>query len=43
MQYSAGLDVVLGPGSLLYTDFVAQGGGATKVLNEWRVGFAASF
>lgn len=43
MLYSAGVDVLLAPHALLYTDFTAQGGGDTKVLNEWRVGLSVSF
>lgn len=43
MLYSAGVDMLLGPRALLYTDFTAQGGGVTKVLNEWRVGLSVSF
>ena len=43
MLYSAGLDVVLGPRALLYTDVTAQGGGTTKVLSEWQVGLSVSF
>ena len=43
MLYSAGVDVLFGPRALLYTDFTAQGGGDTKVLNEWRVGLSVSF
>jgi len=41
--YSAGIDVLLGPRALLYTDFTAQGGGSTKVHNEWRAGLSVSF
>ncbi|MEO6993072.1 MAG: autotransporter domain-containing protein [Lacunisphaera sp.] len=36
--YSAGLDFVLGPRALLYTDVSAQNGGATKVVSEWLIG-----
>ncbi len=43
MLYSAGVDVLIGPHALLYTEFTAQGGGVTKVLNEWRVGLSVSF
>jgi len=43
MLYSAGVDLVLGSRALLYTDFTAQGGGDTKVLNEWRVGLSVSY
>lgn len=41
--YSAGLDVVLGPRALLYTDVSAQSGGSTKVVSEWRVGASINF
>ncbi|MES1194883.1 MAG: autotransporter outer membrane beta-barrel domain-containing protein, partial [Opitutus sp.] len=41
--YSAGVDLVLGPSALLYTDVTAESGGVTKVLNEWRVGVAVLF
>ncbi len=43
MLYSAGVDLVLGSRALLYTDFTAQGGGDTKVLNQWLVGLSVSF
>ncbi len=43
MQYSAGLDFVLGPRALLYTDFAAQSGGDTRVVNEWQAGLSVSF
>jgi len=43
MLYSAGVDVLLAPRALLYTEFTAQGGGDTKVLQEWRVGLSVSF
>jgi outer membrane autotransporter protein len=41
--YSAGLDFVLGPRALLYTDVSAQTGGTTKVLNEWTAGLSINF
>ncbi len=41
--YSAGLDVVLGPRALLYTDVSAQNGGTTKVVSEWRIGASINF
>ena len=43
MQYAAGLDLALAPRALLYTDFTAQGGGDSKVLNEWRVGLSVRY
>ena len=43
MLYSAGVDLVLGPAALLYTEFSAQSGGDTKVLNEWRVGLSVRY
>lgn len=43
MLYSAGVDLVLGAAALLYTDFSAQSGGTTKVLDEWRVGLAVRY
>ncbi len=41
--YSAGLDVVINPRALLYTDVSVQGGGTTKVISEWRVGASINF
>lgn len=41
--YGVGVDVVLGPRALLYTDLSAQSGGHTKVLSEWRAGLAVKF
>lgn len=41
--YSAGLDVVLGPRALVYTDVSAQSGDHTKVLTEWRVGLSVRY
>ncbi len=41
--YSAGLDLLLSPSTLLYTSVSAQGGGTTKVLSEWRAGVSLSF
>ena len=43
LLYSAGVDLVLGPSALLYTDVSAQSGGTTKVLTEWRAGVAIRF
>ena len=40
---SAGLDFVLGPRAVLYTDFAAQSGGIMKFLSDWRVGVAVKF
>jgi hypothetical protein len=40
---SAGLDLMLGPSSLLYADVTTQSGGITKILSEWRVGLAVRF
>ncbi|MFI5337423.1 MAG: autotransporter domain-containing protein, partial [Opitutales bacterium] len=40
---SAGLDVVLSPAILLYSDLTTQTGGVTKFLGEWRVGLSARF
>ena len=42
-ELSAGLDFVLGPSALLYTDFTAQTGGRTKLLSEWRAGVSVRF
>jgi uncharacterized protein YhjY with autotransporter beta-barrel domain len=41
--YSAGLDVVLGPSVLLYTDLSAETGGSTRVLSEWQAGVSIRF
>ena len=41
--YSAGVDMLIGPHALLYTEVTAQSGGSTKVLSEWRLGLSASF
>lgn len=41
--YSAGVDVVLGPRALVYSDFSAQSGDQTKVLTEWRVGLSVRY
>lgn len=41
--YSAGLDFVLGPRALIYTDVSAETGGATRVLSEWRAGVSITF
>ena len=39
----AGLDLVLGPGALIYSEYSAQTGGVTRILNEWRLGLAVIF
>ncbi|MDB6165759.1 MAG: autotransporter [Lacunisphaera sp.] len=39
----AGLDFVLGPAALLYTEVTAQTGGNVKLLSEWRVGVSVRF
>jgi uncharacterized protein YhjY with autotransporter beta-barrel domain len=41
--YSAGVDVVLGPSALLYTDVSAETGGNTRVLSEWQAGVSIRF
>lgn len=41
--YSAGLDVVLGPTALLYTEVSAETGGTTRVLSEWQAGISIRF
>ena len=41
--YSAGLDVVLGPSALLYTNLSAQSNGTTQVLSEWQAGVSVRF
>ncbi len=41
--FSAGLDVLLNPRALLYTDFTAQSGGIIKYLSDWRVGVSVRF
>lgn len=43
MLYGAGIDVVLGPRALLYTEVSAQSGGAVKVVSEWRLGASIGF
>jgi outer membrane autotransporter protein len=40
---SAGLDFVLGPRAILYTEYAAQTGGSTVYLDEWRLGLAVTF
>ena len=40
---SAGMDVMLSPGMLVYADVSAQTGGVTKILSEYRVGLAVRF
>ncbi|MDP1579859.1 MAG: autotransporter domain-containing protein [Candidatus Didemnitutus sp.] len=41
--FSAGVDVVISPNAVLYTAVTAESGGSTRVLNEWRAGFAVRF
>ncbi len=41
--YSAGLDLVLGPSALLYTNVITQSGGTTRVLDEWNIGLSVIF
>ena len=41
--YSAGVDVLIGPHALLYSEVTAQNGGAVKVLSEWRLGLSVSY
>lgn len=41
--YSAGLDFVINPRAILYTDVSAQSGGSSKVISEWRVGASINF
>jgi outer membrane lipase/esterase len=41
--FNAGLDVVLNPRALLYTDFTAQGGGTIRYYTDWRIGAAIRF
>jgi len=41
--FNAGLDVVLNPRALLYTDFTAQSGGTIRYYTDWRVGAAIRF
>jgi autotransporter-associated beta strand protein len=41
--FNAGLDVVLNPRALLYTDFTAQSGGTLRYYTDWRVGAAIRF
>lgn len=42
-QLSAGVDLLLGPGALVYADFSTESGGITKILSEWRVGLVLKF
>jgi uncharacterized protein with beta-barrel porin domain len=42
-EFSAGLDFVLGPRALIYTDLTTRTGGDVKLLSAWRVGLAVSF
>ncbi len=41
--YGAGLDFVLGPAALLYTDVTTQSGGATRMVSEWQAGISIRF
>ena len=41
--YSAGVDVVLGPSALIYTDVSAETGGNTRVVSEWQAGVSIRF
>ena len=41
--YSAGIDVLIGPHALIYSEVTAQSGGVTKVLSEWRLGLSVSY
>ena len=41
--YSGGVDVLIGPHALLYSEVTAQSGGTTKVLSEWRLGLSVSY
>jgi uncharacterized protein with beta-barrel porin domain len=41
--YSVGLDFVLGPAALLYTDVTTQSGGATRMVSEWQAGLSVRF
>ena len=40
---SGGLDFILGPRAVLYTEFTAQSGGIVKFLSDWRAGVAVKF
>jgi len=42
-QLGAGLDLVLGPRALLFTDYTTQTGGITRILSDWRVGLSVNF
>jgi autotransporter-associated beta strand protein len=39
----AGLDLVLTPNAVIYTDYSAQSGGTIRILSEWRAGVAVRF
>jgi uncharacterized protein YhjY with autotransporter beta-barrel domain len=41
--YSTGLDFVLGPRALVYTDVYVQSGGTTTLLNEWHAGISINY
>ncbi len=42
-QLSAGVDLLLSPGALVYADVTTESGGNVKILSEWRVGLAVRF
>lgn len=42
-EYSAGVDFVLGPRALIYTDVYVQSGGTTEVINGWRLGVSINY
>jgi autotransporter-associated beta strand protein len=39
----AGVDLVLSPSAVIYTEYSAQTGGTIRILSEWRVGVAMRF
>jgi len=41
--YGAGLDVVLSPSTLIYSNVTAQSGGSTRVVSDWQLGLAVRF
>ena len=41
--YSAGVDVLIAPHALIYSEVSAQNGGTVKVLSEWRLGLSVSY
>lgn len=42
-QLSTGMDLMLGPGALIYADLSTEAGGHVKILSEWRLGLALKF